>query len=456
MQDHLVHRRGVLAGGGALVLGAALSHVPAGLLRAQPQARKRKNIEAMSQTELETYELAIKTVQDRSSANPADPTGFVYWADLHNNAEVPHSGCDHNSEKFLPWHRRHLYDFEMVLRQTKPGVTDNLMIPYWDWTQRPKEGVKFPKAFERQGSPLFDKQRYSLTPPPWDEDDLRSMVKNPDWALLGGTPAGDDGQPGSVESGPHNTLHGNISRKMRSPSTAALDPIFWSFHAYVDLVWARWQRLFVPSGTAQSFADGNADIWYLDRSFKVSSTAKLSDFNYEYDYDYAPDGPPAGPIPLALPPAATVYAAARRTVGLRVASEAGRYVNLRPEGPITPAQSVVLRIGPVPAFADKAYLVHVYVHPADLDIGSVSAAGRRALLVREMAVWRSHHPTKVALLAPLTRAQVGKLNDGWVISVSSQIVLDAEDVQAMGSTPAAAYTLPPTASLLGQFRIEER
>ena len=227
MQSHLKTRRSILVSAGAIVASTGLSQALPRAAGAQ-QARKRRNVETLSQAELEAYELAIQIVKDRSTANPADKTGYLYWANLHDDFDTTHSGCAHFSEKFLPWHRRHLFDFEAVLRQTKPGVTDNLMIPYWDWTKPPKDGTHFPKPFERAASPLFDR-RFSTSPPPWDATDVLEMVQNSDWSYFAGLPDPSDGfgsNPGAVESGPHNTLHGNISRDMRSPNSAALDPIF--------------------------------------------------------------------------------------------------------------------------------------------------------------------------------------------------------------------------------------
>ena len=457
MQDHRPNRRTIVVAGGAMLATAAVSQALPKVVRAQ-QPGKRKNVEALSQAELETYELAMQTVIDRSKVDPADKTGYRYWANLHNDFDTPHSGCAHFSEKFLPWHRRHLYDFEMVLRQTKPGVTDNLMIPYWDWTKPPKEGVHFPKAFERVGSALFDK-RFSIAPPPWDAQEVFDMVHSQDWSYFAGLPDPSDGfgsNPGAIESGPHNTLHSNISRDMRSPGTAALDPIFWSFHAYVDLAWTRWQRLHVPPGTAQSFRDGAAKLWFLDRSFDVSSTAKLTDFNYEYEYDYSSDGPPAGPTPLALPPAASVYAAARRSIVLKVAAESGRFLTLRPEGPIGPAQNLVLRIGEAPAFREKTYQLDIYLHPASIDVSSINDAGRRSLTVRSITVWRAHHDTKIQLFARLSTAQVARLNEGWTISIASRLVVSGEDAQSLATAPSDAVSLMPTSALIGQLTIEER
>jgi Common central domain of tyrosinase len=48
---------------------------------------------------------------------------------------------------------------------------------------------------------------------------------------------------GTLENPAHNTMHGNyIGGLMGDPSTAALDPIFWSFHAYIDLLFLQWQQ----------------------------------------------------------------------------------------------------------------------------------------------------------------------------------------------------------------------
>jgi tyrosinase len=220
---------------------------------------------------LQAYEHAIKIVKDRSTANPDDPDGYQFWASYHDNFdESIHSGCAHFSEKFFPWHRRYLADFEALLQKTDPPVTSNVMVPYWDWTRKPTAGKHFPQAFERTASPLFD-VRLGITPPPWDPADILNLIQEQDWSIFAGKPDASNGfgtNPGSVESGPHTTLHTDISRHMRNPDTAVQDPIFWSFHAGIDLVWARWQRLHVPAGQAQSFADPEAIIFFRDRSLQ--------------------------------------------------------------------------------------------------------------------------------------------------------------------------------------------
>jgi tyrosinase-like protein len=227
----------------SVVLNAAAAITVAGILGAAHAAStpgKRKNIDTLTQTELDAYKHAIQIVKNRSSANLNDPTGYAFWASLHDNFdESIHSGCAHFSEKFFPWHRRYLADFEAVLQQTDPPSTASVMIPYWDWTRPPSGGVHFPQAFMDSSSPLFDRRNLVRTPPPWDPADILDLVKEPDWNVFAGKPDPSNGfgtNPGSVEYGPHNTLHTNISRDMADPETAVNDPIFWSFHAGIDLV----------------------------------------------------------------------------------------------------------------------------------------------------------------------------------------------------------------------------
>lgn len=84
-----------------------------------------------------------------------------------------------------PWDRLQLEAIEAQLRATDPPRTAEVTIPYWDFTQ-PVSGREYPAAFERPDSALF-------------------------------VGAGDG-------------------------STGQLDPVFWSYHAYIDLVWDRWAR----------------------------------------------------------------------------------------------------------------------------------------------------------------------------------------------------------------------
>jgi len=444
---------------GAVAAAATLPQMMSGSARAQP-IRKRKNIEALSQPELEAYERAIQIVKARSDVNPTDPTGYLYWANLHNEFDTSvHTGCSHSSEKFFPWHRQHLADFEAVLQKTDPGTTANLTIPYWDWTKPPKIGTHFPSAFERAASPLFD-QRRNRTPPPWDEADIRGLVRESDWNVFAGKPDAAEGFgqfPGTVELGPHNTLHGNISRDMANPGSAAVDPIFWSFHAFIDVVWSRWQRLHVSDERPQPFVDGGALLRFRERSFEVKTTAKTTDYKYEYDYDYTLDGPPIPPPSLEVAANVAVTSPAKRVTPLLAAGESGRSLTLRAEAPAAPAASTILRLAGVTVFRDKTYSLDLYLHPRNVVISSINAEARRAFLIRKITLWKAHHDYKVEVSLRLSPAQLAQLNNGWTVTARSEAILGEEDVgPMMGLEAAPAFSLPATSNLVQGMESQER
>jgi hypothetical protein len=459
-------RRGLLLGTTAAMAASGIPKFIAGSAIAQGTIPKRRNIESLSAAELQAYEHAIKIVKDRSTANPDDPDGYQFWASYHDNFdESIHSGCTHSSEKFFPWHRRYLADFEAFLQKTDPPVTANVMVPYWDWTHAPTVGKHFPQAFERTASPLFD-VRLGITPPPWDPADILNLIQEPDWGIFAGKPDpsnGFGGNPGSVESGPHNTLHVNISRHMRNPDTAVQDPIFWSFHAGIDLVWARWQRLHVPAGQAQSFADPEAIIFFRDRSFTVSSTARTADFNYEYDYDFSPDGPPAPVAPVAVAGLAAdrmITAPTKRSVKLDMAGGKADEITAQLPAGGTPPTSGVLRLGDVRVFHDKSYRLNLYLHPKDTNLASLDPKARGNLLLRTVTLWRAHHDGKVEVFVRPTAAQLANLTKGWIITVQSEAVESDTETppgaahMAMPST--TTIPLPATSHLLQTLEFQER
>jgi Common central domain of tyrosinase len=449
-----VSRRAFAAGGVAVLTAAAFDQRATG----QPApARLRKNIDTLSNDELAAYEHAISIVKKKSDANASDPEGYLYWANLHDDFNTPHSGCPHMSEKFFPWHRQHLFDFETVLRKSDPPTTANVTLPYWDWSQPPKDGVHFPKAFENSASPLFVTRR-NRTPPPWDAADLKALVADSDWSAFAGKPDASDGfgqNPGSVEFGPHNTLHGNISRLMGSADTAVLDPIFWSFHAYIDLVWTRWQRLFVTDQKPQPFVDGAAVIWFLERSFPISVTAKTSDYGYAYDYDYSIDGPPPAP---AVAVAGGILSPARNVAALAAVAQAPRAASFRTDTKVGPASKSVIHLTGLRVFRDKTYAVDIYLHPPRVDVASISAEARRPFLVRKVTLWRSpHHEQTAEVFVRLDPAQVGKLNDGWIVTMTTEANVGDDEIHEMAmAAPSANFALPSTSALVGGIEIQER
>src|SRR5687767_13339614 len=112
-------------------------------------AKERRDINALSDTELADYIHAINILRQRSEQNPDDETGYTFQAGLHNVSFI--GPCEHGNDLFLPWHRAHLHYFEKLLQEADPARTANVTIPYWDWLHK-EDGVrKYPAAFYMPG-----------------------------------------------------------------------------------------------------------------------------------------------------------------------------------------------------------------------------------------------------------------------------------------------------------------
>src|SRR5258706_9865075 len=191
------------------------------------QPRIRMNIDD-SRFDLEGYKIAIQVLmdRDRDPTHKDDPVnwinnGYTYFANLHDLFIGDQSGCIHGSEVFLPWHRELLYRFELAIRAAKPGRTDNLTVPYWDWSQKPS-GVGYPKAFEDTSSVLYRAIRNTVPKYFYDAATINAViVDNQDWLefagekciLKPGCSAGRNCskcpafQYGALESPYHNNMH---------------------------------------------------------------------------------------------------------------------------------------------------------------------------------------------------------------------------------------------------------
>jgi tyrosinase len=356
----------------------------------------------------------------------------------HADPDNPAGACEHGSEMFFPWHRAHLAGFEQLLQRSDPPRTANVTIPYWDFTQ-PPSGKLFPAAFEDQNSPLFNTgRRKTGAPPTWDGEDIRTMVKEPLWDLFAGRPKKPSPSFGAFEVSPHNSMHPMIGPTMASPSTAANDPIYWSFHAYVDLVWARWQRLH-----QQTFGCGDCKLWLEPNVFATNAKVTTRNWNYEYDYDFSGDGP-----------AIIAVASAGSSSPLpMLVDSANRSASAPLKLPATGARKI-LKIEKVLPLADATYRMRVYVHPADVKVESLPDEQRRQYLVRTVTIWESagHHPEASDVYVDLTGV-LAQPGGNWVVSVVTD---RAPTGEAGGNQPMLDSALPKVQGLFRGLAIEER
>jgi len=184
----------------------------------------------------------------------------------------------HMAPSFLPWHRRFLLELERALRK----VDDSVTVPYWDWT-RDRTPTSVPWTADLLGGNGRPGDRQVTTGPfayasgNWtlrenitDEDFLtrdlgraRDPIELPtkdelEWAMsdslydsapwdstvtkgfrnkLEGWGTG----RGSVSWRNHNRVHRWVGGVMLGGASVN-DPVFWLHHAFIDLVWYRWQK----------------------------------------------------------------------------------------------------------------------------------------------------------------------------------------------------------------------
>ena len=98
----------------------------------------------------------------------------------NNQALVHQNHCQHGWERFLPWHRAYLYEFEQNLQDFRKDI----MVPYWDWTMphykphQPDKGSIIPQAFQAFLAPdALDDMFAVLKPTPAQAKAFRAMTE---------------------------------------------------------------------------------------------------------------------------------------------------------------------------------------------------------------------------------------------------------------------------------------
>ncbi|MDQ4032330.1 MAG: tyrosinase family protein [Actinomycetota bacterium] len=410
--------------------------------------RIRKNIDSLTPEELADYEHAFSKLQEISDTDPDSVDGLQYFQDLHNTMVGP---CEHANDTFLPWHRAHLFLFEEALRRSDPPRTANVTLPYWDWSALPS-GTRYPKAFENTNSvlhhPFRDDTPVCRTAGATQCDALpfprkfleetalnKSAWSNPDPDLSSTTFGGHAGGQmdcqgqfgdgfGALEQPAHNTMHdGFVSGTMADPGTSAEDPIFFSFHCYIDLLWAQWQEDFeTDTGLDSRLCGLFKDREHLEENrFHVRDTLDPeAQLGYVYEYtpgEVAPEREAQAVAPFPTHPALDVVTSARnrpalvRTISLTV--------------PQPGVKDALLRLTDVHVTRPFSYGADIYLTPAREELRTEDRAFRARYLANVLYFWQSHHShgdnthnITVDLgraLKSLARPHAGEL---WVVSVA--------------------------------------
>jgi tyrosinase len=275
--------------------------------------------------------------------------GFGPFRGFHQMHTQDTNDEAHSLDAFLPWHRAYLLDLERELQLVDPAVA----LPYW----------RFDRPAPRLFSPDFvgapsGAPSQSGGPPPalapsnplqsWTIDGTLGIDRHPLFADPRSSPAvffngqdvrpvvseirllqfaaendldyayedlpDDEGELGFrdfIEGNPHGAAHVSFSGSIRSPGTAAGDPLFFLLHCNVDRLWAGWQFL-------NGRFDGTRQDTYFFRGAAGQPGSALIGHNlldsmWPWNGDTAPPRPPTAPrMPFPVVPTAAAPGPAPR------------------------------------------------------------------------------------------------------------------------------------------------
>jgi tyrosinase len=237
-------------------------------------AYTRKDVSTLTRTEKRRFVKAMLEVKRRGEYDEFVRTHIEYYtSDGEDGLRTAHM-----APSFLPWHRQFLLDLEKALRRVDASVS----VPYWDWT-RDRTTTSAPWTADLLGGTGRRSDRQVMTGPfayaegNWtikegitDEEFLtrdlgraRDPIQLPTKAeleralrdpLYDASPwdsttgkgfrnklEGWGSGRGSASWQNHNRVHRWVGGAMVGGASVN-DPVFWMHHAFVDLVWSRWQR----------------------------------------------------------------------------------------------------------------------------------------------------------------------------------------------------------------------
>jgi hypothetical protein len=379
------------------------------------QPRVRKNIDSLTTEELADYEHAISKLLEISTTDPQSIDGYTFFEQLHDGDLGP---CEHKNDTFMPWHRAHLFLFEEALRRSDPPRTETVSVPYWDWSALPS-GRRYPKAFENESSVLFHDFRKTTAicradgvgncehlPFPRAELDAHVLSlarwSTPDAGqshlTFGGHQGGEQDCSsqfgrgfGGLEQPAHNTMHdGYIGGDMAAPSDAALDPIFFSFHCYLDLLWAQWQENFETDTDLEARLCG----LFKDREQRPENRFRVKDTldtktQLGYVYEYTPGQPAPARPGLEATPLFPAHPAFDFAVSARKKPELVRTLDVTiPEPGVQGAHLLLKGVNVTTPFS---YSADIYLTPAGEELRLDDREFRATHLADLLYFWQAHH-----------------------------------------------------------------
>jgi tyrosinase len=230
-------------------LGSATPQPVVGPSPGAPSDRVRKSVSSLSAEEITTLTTAFKGLMQR---DPKDPTSYFALAGLHG---LPQSWCLHHEDRFNPWHRVYIKQFEDQLRSI--SGCEELTLPYWDVTtplpellqQPPFASYVLPEDPGKTSKPPHPGQYFPYTtrryPPATIAQNMQRYGVYEDIATsllqsLWGAYNVSGYQDFSIQA--HDGGHVSIGPTMADQNVASYDPVFWFYHCNIDRLWLKWQQ----------------------------------------------------------------------------------------------------------------------------------------------------------------------------------------------------------------------
>ena len=152
----------------------------------------------------------------------------------------------HTSSHFLPWHREFLLRFEAALQALDPAIS----IPYWDSS-----------IDQDPTGPLWAADFLGPFDQAWGLNRTLGAAELPSVALVETNQQQHDKYEGfwpELERFIHNPPHRWVGGVMVSDASPR-DPAFYFHHAWIDLLWVRWQAAHPTAPFVESHPDLGLD-----------------------------------------------------------------------------------------------------------------------------------------------------------------------------------------------------
>jgi tyrosinase len=240
-----------------------------------PATITRKSADALTAAEQQTFKSAVARAIADGIYTTLVGIHSDMQHDMHTMPDMPTG-----TQRFLPWHREFLINFEQVMRRFEPAFT----VPYWRWMDANSipawmTGFKPSGVYDANGKPIVIKRNPGGLPEartlPTSQIIKSTVMSATEYTTF--TLALEGAQP----YGAHNQVHVWFDGTMTYIPTAPADPMFWMLHAEVDRIWWIWQQSHPGQNPTLAGADDVLDPW----PEHVADVLNIAAGNHPYTYD---------------------------------------------------------------------------------------------------------------------------------------------------------------------------